>query len=55
MHLDRDDGDDKDETTTEGLQIGYKTHVVGSILYGFTLLTWCGWFAILTWLSIQVR
>jgi hypothetical protein len=45
---------DKNENT-EGLQIGYKTHPVGMVLHGLTLITLAGWIALLAWLTIQVR
>jgi hypothetical protein len=46
--------EDKNENT-EGLQIGYKTHPVGMVLHGLTLITLAGWIALLAWLTIQVR
>jgi hypothetical protein len=46
--------DDKNEKT-EGLQIGYKRHPIGTLLHGLTLMTLAGWIALLAWLTIQVR
>jgi hypothetical protein len=46
--------DDKNEKT-EGLQIGYKLHPIGTLLHGLTLITLAGWIALLAWLTIQVR